>query len=156
MKYWIFHPGSRDAGTGFALLFLRVTVGCAMLFGHGWSKLLGFLDFKDSWPVPSLPLLNHLSPAASLLATIVAEVLASALIVLGFATRPAALLLAFTMAVAAFQIHAAAPLFMGPDSPISKEPALLYGIFYVVLLIAGSGRFSCDAQIIEEKRRLFR
>ncbi len=156
MKYWLFHPGSRDTVTGIALIFLRLTIGGAMLFGHGWSKLLGFLDFKDSWPVPALPLLNHLSPAASLLATIVAEVLASLLLILGIATRPAALLLAFTMSVAAFQIHAEAPLFMGPDSPISKEPALLYGICYVVMLITGGGRFSCDALIVEEKRRFFR
>lgn len=156
MKHWLFHPGSRETQTGLALLFLRSAIGAAMLLGHGWSKLLGFLDMKDTWPVPALPLLNHLSPASSLLATIVAEVVASALLVIGLATRPAAFLLAFTMAVAAFQIHASAPLFMGPESPVSKEPALLYGICYVVLLLAGGGRFSCDAQILAEKRRLFR
>ncbi len=62
----------------------------------------------------------------------------SILILIGFGTRLAAIPLIITMAVAAFLIHSADPFG-------KQEMAILYLVVYVVLLIAGSGRYSLDS-----------
>lgn len=68
------------------------------------------------------------------------EVVGSILIMAGFVTRLAAFSLAFTMAVAAFIVHA--------DDPFNRvELALMYLMVYIVLMITGSGRFSIDKLI---------
>ena len=76
---------------------------------------------------------------------------ASALLILGLMTRPAAFLLGFAMVVAAFQVHGADPFFMAGGN--AKEPAILYLIPAVVLILTGAGNFSLDSLIFKEKRR---
>lgn len=122
------------------MLFLRVTIGSLMLFGHGLPKLLDFgakaADFPDPLGVGS---------AASLSLAIVGEVFASALIVVGLGTRAAAVPFLFTMLVAAFVVHA--------DDPWArKELAVLYAVGAVTLLLTGAGRFSWDARLSRARR----
>lgn len=112
MKHFFFDCGPRDAGTSLGLLILRVGTGLLMLFGHGLEKLQGFAEKSKGFSVPDFFPLKYMSSPLSLGATIFAEVGCAALLVLGLATRPAAFVLAFTMTVAAFNIHAAGPLFM--------------------------------------------
>ncbi len=122
-----------------SVLLLRVVSGALMLT-HGIPKLLklangGEVIFAD-------PL--GLGSTASLIMAMLVEVLASLLIILGFATRFAAFALAFTMAVAAFIVHAGDPL-------ARKELGLIYLLIFIVLMITGSGRYSVDNYFFSKK-----
>lgn len=129
---------ARDGG----LLLLRLSIGSMMLFGHGWGKLANFSEV-----VPKFPGLFGMSPSLALAMAIGAEVGCSALLMLGAATRLAAIPLAFTMLVAVIVVH-------GGDPWAKKEIALLYLVPALTLLLTGPGRFSLDAALwprIEEK-----
>ncbi len=114
------------------LLVLRITIGALMLT-HGLPKMEALLSGE---PIQFVSVFG-LSPAVSLGLTVFAEVFCSILILVGFGTRLAAIPLIITMAVAAFIVHAADPFG-------KQEMAILYLAVYVVLLIAGSGRYSLD------------
>ncbi len=151
MKKFLFDCGTRDATASAAFLFLRVSIGLMMLIGHGLPKLQGFSKMKDGFPVPSLPPLNFMSPPISLVACIGGELVASALLILGFMTRPAAFIFCFTMVIAAFEIHSGDPWFSREGA--SKELALLYLIPGAAILLAGAGSYSFDALIYKGDRR---
>ena len=152
MKKFLFDCGTRDATASLGILFLRIGTGLLMLLGHGIGKIQGFADKKDGFPVPDFFPLKLMSNPVSLMATIGAEVGCSALLILGLATRPAAFILAFTMVVAAFNINASGPWFMA-GGPGSKEPALLFLIPAIAILLTGAGQYSADASIYKEGRR---
>lgn len=152
MKKFLFDCGPRDANTSLGLLILRVGTGLLMFFGYGLGKIQGFAEKSKDFPVPDFFPLKYMSPSISLGATIFAEVGCAALLVLGFATRPAAFIFAFTMTVAAFNIHAGGPLFMSEGAG-AKEPALLFLLPAIALLLTGAGNYSIDSLIYEERRR---
>lgn len=152
MKKFLFDCGPRDGNTSLGLLILRVGIGLLMFCGHGLEKIQKFAEKSKDFPVPDFFPLKYMSPTISLGATVFAEVGCAALLVLGFATRPAAFILAFTMTVAAFNIHAGGPLFMGGGAG-AKEPAILFLIPAIALLLTGAGNFSIDSLIYEERRR---
>jgi putative oxidoreductase len=118
--------------TDIALLVARTGIGALMLT-HGIPKLI--MLFTGA-PVQFPPIMG-MSAEVSLGLTVFAEVVCSVFLLAGFATRIAAFPLAVTMLVAVFLVHAADPLSV-------KEPALQYLLVYVVLLVAGSGRYSVD------------
>ncbi|MEP4078190.1 DoxX family protein [Haloferula sp.] len=153
MKKFLFDCGTRDSIASGGLLVIRVGFGLMMLIGHGWPKVAAFDEKKDGWTVPELPLLSLMSPPVSMVMTIAAEVGCAALLVLGLMTRPAAFIFCFAMLIAAFQVHADASFFMGAGP--SKEPALLYAIPCLALIISGAGKFSADALIYKEKKKRF-
>jgi putative oxidoreductase len=111
---------------------MRIAIGVLMLT-HGLPKL-GML--MGGGPV-QFPGLFGLSPWISLFLAVFAEVICSVLLIAGFGTRLAVIPLIITMTVAVVSIHAADPFGM-------KEPALLFLLVYIVLLSAGSGRYSVD------------
>jgi putative oxidoreductase len=76
----------------------------------------------------------------SLVLAVFAEFFCSLFLIAGLATRLAAIPLIVTMSVAAFIVHA-------EDAFGVKEMALLYLVIYVVLLIAGAGKYSIDRWI---------
>jgi uncharacterized membrane protein YphA (DoxX/SURF4 family) len=57
------------------------------------------------------------------------------------------------MVVAAFAVHGSAVWFMGPGVTVSKEPALLYLVPLIAIILAGAGAFSLDAGIYQESKR---
>jgi putative oxidoreductase len=118
--------------TGLALLIARVGVAALMLT-HGIPKL-GMLLAGDPIKFPSV---WGMGAEFSLVLAVLAEVVGSVLILVGFATRLAAIPLILTMLVAVFIFHAADPFAV-------KEPALQYLLVYVVLLLTGSGKYSMD------------
>ena len=122
-----------------ALLVVRITVAGLML-AHGLPKLEMLLSGD---PV-QFPAVFGLSAASSLALAIFAEVVCSVLILVGLGTRLAVIPLIFTMLVAAFYIHSADPF-------ARKEPAMLYLIPYVMLLLAGSGKYALD-HLLQQKR----
>ncbi len=125
----------RDAG----LLLIRVTISLLMLTQHGWVKLMSYSEKADTWADPI-----GLGGPTSLALAIFAEVVCAALVVLGLATRLAAIPLVITMLVAAGIVHW--------DDPFSKkEFALLFLIPFLTLILTGAGRYSLDGWL--EKRR---
>ena len=122
-----------------ALLVVRITVAGLML-AHGLPKLEMLLSGD---PV-QFPAVFGLSAASSLALAIFAEVVCSVLILVGLGTRLAVIPLIFTMLVAAFYIHSADPF-------ARKEPAILYLLPYVMLLLAGSGKYALD-HLLQQKR----
>lgn len=155
MKRFFFDCGTREAIASTGIFALRVMIGLMMLIGHGLPKARNFdAILEKGFPVPDFFPLKFMSPAVSLVATIGAEIGAAALIILGFATRPAAFVLGFTMVVAAFSVMAGAPWFIGPEVSAAKEPALLFLIPMIALILTGAGTWSLDAAIYKgEKRR---
>lgn len=135
-------PRSVAADVGSSIL--RIAIGLMMAFGHGLGKVPpaeGFVKLVAGlgFPVPEV-----FAWAAGL-----SEFLGGLLIAAGLFTRPAALLLAGTMTVAAFLQHGSHPFFSrtGP----SKEMAVLYLLAAIAFALAGSGRWSLDAVL---RRRL--
>ena len=118
---------SNDIG----LALLRIAPS-AMMLTHGIPKfqniLNGNLEFADPLGIGATP---------SLFLTVIGEVICPILIIIGFKTRFSALPPAITMAVAAFIVHSADPFG-------KKEMALLYLIFFVVIMLLGPGRYSVD------------
>ena len=116
------------------LLLLRLGLGLPMLVHHG----LPYLTHFEQEAVRFLPLFG-LDARTTLALTIVAEVGAAFLIVVGLFTRLASLVMAFTMAVAFVVVHGAS--FQGEQS---GELAFIYLVGASALGIMGSGRFSWD------------
>ena len=118
-----------------ALLILRVSIGCLMLFGHGLPKIQNYAAYSQGFPDPI-----GLGVEFSLIMAIFTEVVLSAFLVVGLLTRFSTLGLAFTMLVAIFAVHL--------NDPWNKiEFAVLYLVPYVVLFVSGAGRYSLDAKL---------
>lgn len=153
MKKFLFDCGTRDATASLGLFSLRVMVGLMMLIGHGIPKIENFhAILKHGFYTPDLFPLSLMSPQVSLLMAIGAEVVASALLVLGLMTRPAAFVFGFAMVVAAFGAMATAPWFSAGPEP-AKELALLYLIPVVAVILSGAGGYSLDAAIYRDSKR---
>ena len=114
-----------------ALLLLRLGFGGLMLT-HGIPKLSKLGDSPIEFPDPI-----GVGATASLILTLIGEVVAPALIVIGYKTKLAAIPAAITMLVAAFVVHFSDPLG-------TKEKALLYLIGFVVIFLAEPGKYSID------------
>ncbi len=121
-------PISEDLG----YLVLRLGAGGTMFWQHGWPKLMAFSEKVDSFADPF-----GLGPAFSLVMLLLAEVLCSALIILGLWTRIAVIPLIIAMAVVVFMVK-------GDAEFAEKELAALYLMSFVAILFTGSGRFAID------------
>lgn len=153
MKKFLFDCGTRDATASFGILALRVMTGLMMLIGHGIPKLGNFDGIlKKGFYQPDFFPLNLLPLQVNLGLVIGAEAIASGLIVLGLLTRPAAFILGFAMVVAAFGAHASAPWFMG-GAGSAKEPALLYLIPMIAIILTGAGTYSLDSVFCKDSKR---
>lgn len=122
-----------------ALLIARSGIAVLMLT-HGIPKMMMLLSGA---PI-QFPGLLGMSPELSLSLAVFAEVVCSILLLAGFATRLAVVPLITTMLVAALFIHAADPF-------AKQEPSLQYLLVYVILLLAGSGKYSID-YLLQGKR----
>ena len=123
------------------LLLVRVTTGAYMLT-HGIPKLMKFfstgdITFSDPLGVGTIP---------SLMMAIFAEVFCSILLIFGFGTRLVVIPLMITMIVAVIFVH-------GADPFGKKELALMYLNVFVILLVAGAGKYSLDKWIYDRNAR---
>ena len=112
-----------------ALAVLRIVT--ALLFiEHGTQKLLGF-PASDMQP----PLMS-LFGAAGLI-----EVIGGLLILIGFFTRPAALIASGSMAIAYWMVHAPMNTF-----PVNNggDGAILFCFVFLYLVFAGPGAWSVN------------
>ena len=123
----------RDLG----LLILRIGIGFMMSF-HGYPKILGG---PDKWEqiggamsyigIDILPVFWGLMASAT-------EFLGGLLLMVGLATRPVCILLAFTMFVAASMHLGRGDGFGGASHAIEL------GILFVSLIFLGPGKYSAD------------
>lgn len=142
----------KEMSASIGLLILRLGIG-GYLITHGWGKLQMLLaggagNFGD--PI-------GLGSTLSLTLVTTSEFLCALLIILGLATRLAAVPVVITMAVAALVIHARDPwtmeaaanaFFSGASKTwFSKEPAMLYLIPFLSLVFTGAGKLSLDGLI---------
>jgi putative oxidoreductase len=134
LNAWLDNTTRHGPGS-LALLILRLGAGGMLIFGHGWDKLAHFSEKTAMFPDPV-----GLGSAASLALATFAEFFCALAIVLGLATRVAAIPLVINMLVAALIFHA------GDPWP-KKELALLYATPFITLLLAGGGKYSLDALI---------
>ncbi|MES2441042.1 MAG: DoxX family protein [Verrucomicrobiota bacterium] len=154
MKKFFFDCGTRDATASLGFLALRVLIGLMMLVGHGIPKIQNFAARKDFFYVPDFFPLKLMTPPMSLVTCIGAEVLASVLIIIGFATRPAAFILGFCMVVAAFGAMGSTPWFQTSPTLIeTKEMSILYLIPMISIILAGAGGYSLDALVHRDSKR---
>ena len=132
-----FLPASQD----FGLLLLRGWLGLSMFFLHGLAKFQNFgatvANFRDKMGIPTV-----FGACA-----VFAESLCAILLVLGLATRFAAIFLAVTMSVAFYKVHDMV-LIQTKGGPPSGELALVYLGGFLALFFAGAGKFSVDAKLL--------
>jgi putative oxidoreductase len=127
--------GFKTNGNDIGLLLLREALGGILLF-HGISKLSTGVEWVKG-PLGQLGL-----PGVLAYGLYVAEIIAPILIILGFLTRPAALVIAFDMLMAVFlvqrqQIFTIKP--MGGGWAIELE-ALIF-LVAVALFFTGAGKY---------------
>lgn len=120
-----------------AVLIARIGVSILM-FRHGWAKMDNLLGGNWTFPDPI-----GLGSSASLLLTIFAELGCSFAFMVGALTRPAAIILAFTMFVAAFFVHKGEPM-------AEREASLLFMTLYILIAILGPGKFSIDQRWVNK------
>src|SRR4051812_15341664 len=142
MASFLYPPETVRASLG--LLLLRVIAGSALAL-HGWPKIQHAMTWMgDKATVP-----GYLQAASA-----VAEFGGGLALVLGFLTSIAALGVIVNMAVALALVHIPAghPIVAAGDAP-SKERALLYLAFSLLLLFAGPGAASIDRFLFGRRAR---
>ena len=133
---------------GLAALFLRLPVGI-ILAAHGAQKLFGWfggygLEGTGQW-------MASIGLAPGFLMALLAgsaEFFGGLALVLGFLTRPAAAVSAFTMVVAIFSVHFEHGLFMSNNG---YEFALALLAATAALTLQGAGEYSIDNAIAQSK-----
>lgn len=123
----------------FGLLLLRLFTGLALSFAHGIGKVPPSEQFIQGVGDLGFPIPHVFAWCAAF-----AEFFGGMLLAIGLFTRPSAFLIAVTMGVAAFVVHAADPF-------QRKEMALLFLFIALAFLFMGSGRYGIDNLIRKSK-----
>ena len=132
LRAFLFGSGDTSQSTDLGLLVLRVGVGLTMAFAHGLGKIPPSEGF-----IGAIGMLGFPVPVVFAWAAALSEFLGGLFIAVGVLTRPAAVMLAVTMAVARFVQHGADPFADG-------ELALVYLFAAAALAFTGAGRYSID------------
>lgn len=116
-------------------LILRLALGLLILF-HGVSKLMNGID----------PILAGVTsaglPRAFGYLVYVGEVLAPILIVIGFFTRPAALVVCINMLVAVYLVHTSQIFTLSKTGGWALELQGMYFFTALAIALLGAGRYS--------------
>jgi len=144
-----FFPLNADLG----LLLFRLTLPVLMIRFHGWGKLTGWAN--EPMRVPNLFALdgvrkefhtfpNYIGISSELSYVLVTwcETFGSMMLIVGLLTRLTSLGLFITMMVAFFFHHHAH--FSGPNG---GEVPFAYGFCYLLLFLAGAGKYSLDRKL---------
>lgn len=113
------------------LLSLRILFG-VLLMVHGLQKWIHFEQVSATFPDPL-----GVGSSVSLGLAIFGEVVCSLGFILGACYRLVLIPMIFTMLVAFFVIH-------GGDPFAVKELAFAYGMVFIILFIAGPGKYALD------------
>ncbi len=133
--------GTNEALRNIGWALLRIATG-VLLMTHGYAK------FARAAAQPGFELGNFVETVRGLgfpypeffaWAAVAAELAGGFLVAIGFFTRPASLMAAFTMAVAVYSHR---------DDPFAQqEKALLFLLIFLVFALGGSGPYSFDEWI---------
>ncbi|NDV81943.1 DoxX family protein [Bacteroides sp. 51] len=133
MIYNLLFPRKPDT-TGASLLLLSARIIFGLLFlSHGIQKWSNFQELSSVFPDPL-----GVGSSVSLGLAIFAELACSIGFMFGILYRLAIIPMIFTMLMAFFVIHGADPFAV-------KELALVYLVIFVLMLLAGPGKFSVDS-----------
>ncbi len=130
-----------DAG----ILFLRIGIGFAFIFVHGWGKIMGGPELWGKIGGSMANMGINFAPVFWGFMASLSEFGGGILILLGLFTRPASAFMAFTM-LTAFMMHTS------KLDPWSKAiyPMEMFAVFMGLLFI-GAGKYSIDALISKKK-----
>ncbi len=115
------------------LLIIRVIIGAFMIY-HGWEvldaeKMKGYAKWMTDLGFPAPALMAYLGKGSELVCGI--------LLLIGWVTRPAAIMLAITMFAVAFGMGHG-KIFTDDQHPF------LFVVLSLVFVFTGAGRFSVD------------
>lgn len=129
-------PGGQDCG----LLALRLTVPVSLFLKHGTEKLFTFSRMSAHFPDPL-----HIGSTLSLVIAMIADGICMPLLVVGFATRWAALWSFCNLLVAWIFVHHLQ--FFGHGGGDHGELIVVYMGVMLALFLAGAGKYSIDARL---------
>ena len=121
------------------LLAVRIIFGI-LLMNHGIQKWSNFQELSTAFPDPI-----GLGSSISLGLAIFGELVCSMGFIFGFLYRLAMIPMIFTMAMAFFVIHS-------QDAFAVRELALVYLVVFVLMYIAGPGKFAVDRYFAVKER----
>lgn len=131
MKF-LWFKRNKDIG----LLLIRIFVGVRLIYGVAdnvlsWNHMIRFRDFLEQYDFPL--------PIVSAIISVYAQLIAGLLLVLGWKTRLAALLMIINFLVALVMVHR-------NQSFEQMTPAMAILFINILLLFQGAGKFSVDRQ----------
>jgi putative oxidoreductase len=137
--------GSSEGLVDLALLVGRVAIGICFVVHAlgklglvGTGNLAGFADWLGSLGVPY--------PWVQARMAMLSELAGGALLTVGLFTRPACVVLIFTMGVAGLMGHKGAGYLITNDPP-GAEYTINLAVICLMFLLAGPGRLSLDAML---------
>lgn len=113
------------------LLALRLLFG-GLLLAHGLDKWIHFYELEAIFPDPL-----GVGSRFSLMLCIFAEVICSCFVILGLLTRVMLIPIVLSMLVALLAVHHGQPF-------MARELPFLHLMLFLLLMITGPGRYSCD------------
>ena len=135
---FLFPAKPDDTKSSLLLLVARIVFGL-LLMSHGIQKWSNFGQLSEVFPDP-IGLGSHVS----LILAIFAELFCSVAFIFGFLYRLAMIPMLFTMCVAFFVVHANDPFGV-------KELAFVYLAVFVIMDIAGPGKFAIDRYFVRQR-----
>jgi putative oxidoreductase len=135
----LFANYTQDSRTSIALLIMRLVLGTGMAI-HGWPKIQN----PTAWAGDGFPAFLQLLAAISEFGGGIAWVIGALSVLGSFGVL-------CTMAVATY-VHAIVKgdPFVGREG--SYEPALIYLVFSVLIMLIGPGKFSVDQYLFKTKK----
>lgn len=143
-NYLTYIDGLAEQWRDFLLLVARVLIGWIFV-ASGWRKLMDIPGFVKTMPRRDLPeLLGYIAPPV--------EFIGGVCLLLGFATRYAALVMLLFVIIASFSSHrywnfTDPAQYTNQNSHFWKNVAIKGGL--VLLFITGAGRFALDRVLIK-------
>lgn len=131
-----FLPVNKDL----ALLIFRTLVSFSLFYKHGIEKLTGFSTMQKHFPDPL-----HIGATPGLIFALVTDGICSLLIIVGFATRLAALLIVINLAVVFIFLHSSS------FAEGHAELVYVYLASFLFIVLAGSGKYSLDNKLFKTK-----
>jgi putative oxidoreductase len=135
-----------------------------LAFRHGWRKVEALFSGQGARQIQGAGELGFPAPEFFAWAAALAEFAGGIAVALGLGTRVAAAFAAFTMGVAAFGRHKAHLHFLHfigsnkvPEETLkawgNPEPALLFMLIMLAIVLAGPGGISIDRALSGGRRR---
>jgi len=137
IRKFLFPEYSKRAWFSLIVLAFRILFGI-LLMTHGYQKFAQFETLKDNFPDPI-----GIGSELSLALAIFGELICSAAFILGLLYRLVMIPMLITMGVAFFIIQ-------GNDPFANKELAFIYLTVFLIMYLAGPGKYAIDS-IINDK-----